>query len=225
MSQYEIRTAPLEPLYYEMLPNDIELYWSPSCVLVDLLLSEECVTQPLIGATIPRQKYVGAECDASSLTWYLYQICNTDVRLSVCLSHLFQYVPVIVSSWNFQELLPLTKVMSMKEVKVRGQSHLFRLTGAGQDWVLQEYLPHFLDIIGSHSSSKLLCMCLRCQGTYQPAWIYERCIVWPVIFVESFEASLTPWKPIWRTIKVAAMVLTQVAQMNFVPHVTHSQAD
>ena len=40
---------------------------------------------------------------------------------SICLSHLFHYVPVIVSSWNFQELLPLTKVMSMHEVKVRGQ--------------------------------------------------------------------------------------------------------
>ena len=40
------------------------------------------------------------------------------VRLSVC--HTFHYVPLIVSSWNFQ-LLPLTKVMSMQEVKVSGQ--------------------------------------------------------------------------------------------------------
>ena len=43
------------------------------------------------------------------------------VRLSVCLSHLFDYVPIIVSSWNFQELLPVTKVTSMQKVKVRGQ--------------------------------------------------------------------------------------------------------
>ena len=42
-------------------------------------------------------------------------------RLSVCLSHLFDYVPITVSSWNFQELLPMTKVMSMQKVKVRGQ--------------------------------------------------------------------------------------------------------
>ena len=28
-------------------------------------------------------KYVEAECGASSFTWYLYQMCNTDVRLSV----------------------------------------------------------------------------------------------------------------------------------------------
>ena len=41
--------------------------------------------------------------------------------LSVCLSHLFDYVPVIVASWNFQELLPMTKVMSMQKVKVVGQ--------------------------------------------------------------------------------------------------------
>ena len=54
MSQYEIRTAPCEPLYYEMLPKNTELCWSPSCVLVDLLLPEERVIQPPIGATIPR---------------------------------------------------------------------------------------------------------------------------------------------------------------------------
>ena len=36
------------------------------------------------------------------------------IRLSVCpsvrLSHLFDYVPIIVSLWNFQELLPMTKL-------------------------------------------------------------------------------------------------------------------
>ena len=37
---------------------------------------------------------------------------------SVRLSHLFRSVPVIVSSWNFQEWLPLTKVMSMQKVQV-----------------------------------------------------------------------------------------------------------
>ena len=41
-------------------------------------------------------KYVGAECRASSFTWYLYQMCNTDVRPSVCPSHLFHHVPIIV---------------------------------------------------------------------------------------------------------------------------------
>ena len=42
---------------------------------------------------------------------------------SVCLSHLFDYVPIILSSWNFQELLPMTKVRSMQKVKVKGQGH------------------------------------------------------------------------------------------------------
>ena len=36
---------------------------------------------------------------------------------SVRLSHLFHYVPIIVSSWNFQELLTMTKVRSMQEVQ------------------------------------------------------------------------------------------------------------
>ena len=43
------------------------------------------------------------------------------VCLSVCPSHLFDYVPIIVSSRNFQELLPMTEVMSMQKVKVIGQ--------------------------------------------------------------------------------------------------------
>ena len=43
------------------------------------------------------------------------------VPLSVRLSHLFDYVPIIVSSWNFQELLLGTRVRSMQKVKVRGQ--------------------------------------------------------------------------------------------------------
>ena len=52
--------------------------------------------------------------------WYFPSVCPS-VRLSVCLSHLFDYVPIIVSSWNFQELLPMTKVRSVQKVKVRGQ--------------------------------------------------------------------------------------------------------
>ena len=38
---------------------------------------------------------------------------------SVRPSHLSDYVPIIVSSWNFQELLPVTEVTSMQKVKVR----------------------------------------------------------------------------------------------------------
>ena len=58
-------------------------------------------------------------------TKQLYEWFSPSVRLSVCLSvrlsHLFDYVPIIISSWNFQELLPVTKVTSMQKVKVRGQ--------------------------------------------------------------------------------------------------------
>ena len=64
-------------------------------------------------------------CDQAAL-WMVFSVrlsvrpsvCPS-VRLSVC--HLFDYVPIIVSSWNFQELSHWTRVRSMQKVKVRGQ--------------------------------------------------------------------------------------------------------
>ena len=62
-------------------------------------------------------------CDQAAL-WMVQSVrpsVRPSVCPSVCLSHLFDYVPIILSSWNFQELLPVTKVTSMQKVKVRGQ--------------------------------------------------------------------------------------------------------
>ena len=59
-------------------------------------------------------------------TKQLYKWYFPSVRPSVCLSvcHTFLTMfPFIVSSWNFQELLPMTKVRSMQKVKVKGQGH------------------------------------------------------------------------------------------------------
>ena len=60
-------------------------------------------------------------CDQAAL--WMVQSVRPSVRLSVCLfvcpSRLFHFVPIIVSSWNFQELLPMTEVMFMQKVKVR----------------------------------------------------------------------------------------------------------
>ena len=56
--------------------------------------------------------------------WYFpsvfLSVCQS-VRPSVRLSQLFQYVPIILSSLNFQELLPMIKVRSMQKTMVRGQ--------------------------------------------------------------------------------------------------------
>ena len=60
-------------------------------------------------------------CDQAAI-WLVLSVCLS-VGPSVCLSHLFHHVPIIVSSWNFQELLPWSKVMSMQKVKVKGQGH------------------------------------------------------------------------------------------------------
>ena len=54
-------------------------------------------------------------------TKQLYGWFSPSVRLSVCPSHLFDYVSIISSSLNFQKLLPVTEVTSMQKVKVRGQ--------------------------------------------------------------------------------------------------------
>ena len=55
--------------------------------------------------------------------WYFLSVC-----LSVCPSHLFDYVPIIASSWNFQELSPRTRVTSMQKVKVIGQRSIENYT-------------------------------------------------------------------------------------------------
>ena len=62
-------------------------------------------------------------CDQAALQMvfsFCLSVCPS-VCPSVRLSHIFHHVPIIVSSWNFQELLPWSKVMSMQKVKVRGQ--------------------------------------------------------------------------------------------------------
>ena len=56
-------------------------------------------------------KLIIFSCDQAAL-WLVF---------SVRLSHLFDYVPIIVSSWNFQKLSLGTRVRSMQKVKVRGQ--------------------------------------------------------------------------------------------------------
>ena len=62
-------------------------------------------------------------CDQAAL-WMVQSVrlsLRPFVRLSVSLWHHFHGVPLIVPSWNFQKLLSLTEVMSMRKVKVRRQ--------------------------------------------------------------------------------------------------------
>ena len=60
-------------------------------------------------------------CDQAAL-WMVFSV-RPSVRLSVRLSHLFDYVPIIISSWNFQELSHWTRIRSMQKIKVKGQGH------------------------------------------------------------------------------------------------------
>ena len=65
-----------------------------------------------IGSVRSTTIHIMFSCDQAAL-WMVQS-----VRLSAC-DAFFTMFP---SSWNFQELLPMTKVMSMQKVKVRGQS-------------------------------------------------------------------------------------------------------
>ena len=69
---------------------------------------------PYMKKTRKKKQVFGAAC---------FMAAEIKFSKDVCPSHLFHYVPIIVSSWNFQELLPMTDVMSMQKVKVRGQGH------------------------------------------------------------------------------------------------------
>ena len=62
-----------------------QLYWRQSTGLDGNYRSRKITARRWL------HKYVEAECGASSFTWYLYQMCNTDVRLSVCLLYEFCY--------------------------------------------------------------------------------------------------------------------------------------
>ena len=111
LNHHEIEGTALAcpPNYFTWRHHCIELDWASSSVLfLSTRFLQGYVLRPLFFS-----------CDQAALRTLLS--VRPSVRLSVCLSHLFHYVPVIASSWNFQELLPLTKVTSMQKVNVRGQ--------------------------------------------------------------------------------------------------------
>ena len=67
---------------------------------------------PYMKKTRKKKQVCGAACFMAAEIKF-----SEDVRLS----HLFDYVPIIVSSWNFQELSHWTRVRPIQKVKVRGQ--------------------------------------------------------------------------------------------------------
>ena len=79
------------------------------------------------------------------------------VYVASSMEALFHYVPVIVSSWNFQELLPSTNVMSMQKVKVRGQRSRRSKTNFAPVW-------EFLDCTSSLNSPMAMKWCTKLEA-------------------------------------------------------------
>ena len=97
---------------------------------------------------------------------------------SVRLSHLFHYVPIIVSSWNFQELSPMTGVGPMQKVKVKGQGHRYLQFEFTYDdemmhkaWCCLGEVPYCFH--GHPSNFKVTR--IKKIGDFDPNWVFPHC--------------------------------------------------
>ena len=76
------------------------------------------ITRPV--AAIKSLRFALFNCDQAAL-WMVQSVC-----LSVCLSHLFDYVPIIVSSWKFSGVI--TNDRSDVHAKGQGQRSKVKVT-------------------------------------------------------------------------------------------------
>ena len=105
-------------------------------------------------------------------TKQLYKRYFSSVRPPVCPSvcHTFFTVTLIVSSWNFQELLPMTKVRSMQKVKVTEvKTPLNRFRTVTLVWIHIWWWndAHSLMLLrrGALLFFKVICQILRSRGS------------------------------------------------------------
>ena len=89
-------------------PEETELDTNPSLTLARTLTlsSGERSFHHFTSSLVTTPRFLAAT--RQLYEWYFLSVC-----LSVRPSHLFDYVPIIASSWNFQELSPWTRVTSM----------------------------------------------------------------------------------------------------------------
>ena len=94
--------------------------WLPDCLtdwlIDDKIMITRSVMMPKVSGLYRPTGLLFFSCDQAAI--WLVQSVRPSVCPSVCPSHLFHHVPIILSSWNFQELLPMTNVTSMQKVKV-----------------------------------------------------------------------------------------------------------
>ena len=82
---------------------------------------------------------------------------------------------VIISSQNFQELLPFSKVMSMQKVKVKGQGHRSNqiLPQFGRFWTVTWVWIHTWLQKDAQSLKTMILTQIECFQTVTPVWIEE----------------------------------------------------
>ena len=119
----------------------------------------------------------------------LVQVCP-----SVCLSHLFHNVPLIVSSWNLQELLPLTEVMSMQKVKVKDQRSMSQrskpnLAISYCNSCLNSPVGHKTKFGSQNFGYQLWCLYCNIFNVFKTMFNVGLIIMWSSIIVEGFPTT------------------------------------
>ena len=116
---------------------------------------------PYMKKTSKKKQVCGAACFMAAEIKF-----SKDVRPS----HLFDYVPIVVSSRNFQELLPMTKVTSMQNVKVRSQksrSHGSKIVKFDPNWAFPDCNSSLNSPIATKWCTKLEVAWKRCPIVFQ----------------------------------------------------------
>ena len=119
-------------------------------------------------ATFKSLRFALFSCDQAAI-WLVQS-----VRLSVRPSHLFHHVPIIISSWNFQELLPMTKCKRSRS-EVITQLNLFRTVTPVwiHIWWWNDAYSLMMLRRGALLFFKVICKISRSHGS-KKRWIWPR---------------------------------------------------
>ena len=90
-----------------------------------------------VKVTVSQKLSIGSvfSCELAA-QWMVFSVCLS-VLSSVCPSHLFDYVPIIVSPCRFQDLWPWSRVTSVQKIKVKviGQIQFFGFRTITLVWI------------------------------------------------------------------------------------------
>ena len=159
------------------LSEEISVKWSSPKLLPDppvIHHSTETLSKSFI------QHFPGKIFMQMTKSWGVQAALQVVFSIYLCFCH---YVPIIVSSWNFQELLPMTKVRSRSEVKGQGhrgenpsQSFPDFISSLNSDMMMKWCTQLDVARWGALLFFNVICQISRSQGS-------QNCWIWPKLRV------------------------------------------